>query len=65
MEEYVTRVWEQLIGRVHGPLTLCLLLQPTVVAILAILDAMKDARDGRPVFQLLHSTFQNVRPPVV
>jgi hypothetical protein len=50
MEEYLRRVWEQLIGRVHGPLTLRLLLQPTVVAILAILDAMKDARDGRPPF---------------
>jgi hypothetical protein len=51
MEEYLTRVWDQLIGRVHGPLTFRLLVQPTVVAVLAILGAVKDARDGRPQLQ--------------
>ena len=50
MDEYLRRVWEELIGRVHGPLTFRLILQPTTAAILAIHSAIRDAREGRPAY---------------
>ena len=50
MEEMLTRFWENLIGRAGGPLTLRLLLQPTVATILAIRAGLKDAREGRPPY---------------
>jgi hypothetical protein len=48
MEAYLTRLVTDLIGRLTGPLTLRLFLQPSVAAILAIRDGVKDAREGRP-----------------
>ncbi len=45
--EFFARVWEMLIGRGDGPLTLRLILQPTVAAILAIRAGLKDAHEGR------------------
>jgi hypothetical protein len=50
MEEYLRRVWEELVGRVHGPMTFRLILQPLTAAILAIRAAMRDAREGRPAY---------------
>jgi hypothetical protein len=50
LDEFFSRVWEMLIGRAEGPLTLRLLLQPTVATILAIRSGLKDARDGRPPY---------------
>jgi len=50
LEELLTRVWENLIGRVGGPLTFRLILQPSVAAIFAILAGLKDAREGRPAY---------------
>ncbi len=50
MEEYLRRVWEELIGRVHGPLTFRLILQPLTAAVLATRAAAKDAREGRPAY---------------
>jgi hypothetical protein len=47
MEDMLSRVWENLIGRVGGPLTLRLLIQPTVATILAIRAGLQDAREGR------------------
>lgn len=44
------RVWDNLIGRVGGPLTFRLILQPAVAAIFAILAGLKDAREGRPAY---------------
>lgn len=52
MEEFLTRVWEMLIGRTTGPLTLRLNLQPTVATILAIRAGLRDTRQGRiPYFR--------------
>jgi hypothetical protein len=48
MEDIVTRLVTDLIGRLSGPLTLRLFLQPGVAAFFAIRDGLKDARDGRP-----------------
>ena len=48
MEDLVTRFVSDLIGRLEGPLTLRLFLQPAVAAFLATRDGVKDARAGRP-----------------
>lgn len=54
MDEVLTRVWEDLIGRVHGPLTLRLLLQPAVAIFFATRAALRDARENRaPYFWAL------------
>ena len=50
MEQMLVRTWEDLIGRIEGPLAFRLFLQPTVAAILAIRAGIKDARTGRPPF---------------
>lgn len=47
MEDVFTRIWDNLVGRVEGPLHFRLLLQPTMAAIFAIRDGLKDAREDR------------------
>jgi hypothetical protein len=47
MEETLIRVWEDLVGRVGGPLTLRLVIQPTVATILALRAGLNDSRQGR------------------
>jgi hypothetical protein len=41
------RLWTNLIGRLDGPLTFRLILQPTVAAFLAFHAGWKDAQEGR------------------
>ncbi len=48
--DFLSRVWEMLVGRFHGPLTLRLLIQPSVAALLAIRAGLKDAREHRPPY---------------
>jgi hypothetical protein len=56
MEELLTRISENLIGRVHGPLTLRLLLQPAIAIFFAIRAGLRDAREDRaPYFWALIS----------
>jgi hypothetical protein len=50
LEEILTRVWGNLIGRVHGPLTFRLILQPAVAVFLAIRAGIKDARGDSPIY---------------
>ncbi len=50
MDEILARIWENLGGRVGGPLTFRLLLQPLVAASLAIRAGIQDARAGRPAY---------------
>jgi hypothetical protein len=50
IDEMAARIWEQLTGRVSGPLSLRFLLQPTVAVTLAIRAGIRDARAGRPAF---------------
>jgi hypothetical protein len=45
--EIFQRIWENLLTRPSGPLALRFFLQPTVAAVLAIRDGVKDAREGR------------------
>ena len=54
MEELLTRVAENLVGRLHGPLTLRLLLQPLVAIFFATRSGLRDAREDRaPYFWAL------------
>src|SRR5262245_61694225 len=48
--EILTRFWDQLIAQPHGPLAFRLILQPIMATILAIIDGVKDARAGRPLY---------------
>ena len=50
MEEMFTRLWNDLIGRIGGPMSFRLLLQPTMALVFAIRDGLKDAREGRPAY---------------
>ena len=50
MEEYFTRVWNDLAGRIGGPLSMRLWLQPTMAIIFAIRDGLKDAKAGRSYY---------------
>lgn len=42
--------FDGLMARLHGPMSLRLLLQPAVAVFLAIRDGRRDARDGRPPY---------------
>jgi hypothetical protein len=50
MEEVLMRFWENLIGRWDGPMSLRILIQPTVATLLAIRAGLRDAREGKPPF---------------
>ncbi len=50
MEELLKRVLVNLGGRVDGPFTFRLILQPLVAAIFAIRAGLRDARAGRPTY---------------
>ena len=50
IHEILTRFWDQLIAQPSGPLAFRLILQPMMATILAILDGLKDARAGRPLY---------------
>lgn len=50
MEEQLVRVWDNLIGRAHGPLTFRLLLQPAVAIYLALRAGLRDARGNCPPY---------------
>jgi hypothetical protein len=50
MNDILVRIWENLGGRVGGPMSFRLLLQPAVAAVLAIRAGMQDARTGRPPY---------------
>jgi hypothetical protein len=48
MEDILIRFANDLVGRLTGPLTLRLFLQPSVAAFFGIRDGLKDAREARP-----------------
>jgi hypothetical protein len=50
IQEFFSRIWEMLIGRVNGPLTFRLVIQPAVAVFLAIRVGLRDAREGRPPY---------------
>jgi len=50
IDEIVTRAWDELIGRLSGPLSFRFVIQPAVAVALAIRAGLRDARAGRPPF---------------
>ena len=50
MEDFLIRIWNDISGRVGGPMTFRVILQPTMAALFAIRDGLKDAREGRPPY---------------
>ncbi len=50
VEDLLTRVVENLIGRVSGPMKFRLLIQPLMSAVFAVRDGLRDAREERPPF---------------
>jgi hypothetical protein len=50
MEDILARIAENLVGRMHGPLTLRLLLQPAVAIFFAVRAGLRDAREDRPPY---------------
>jgi len=48
VDDVVSRFLTDLVGRLTGPLTLRLFLQPSMATIFAIRDGLRDARAGRP-----------------
>jgi hypothetical protein len=50
MEDFFTRFFENLVGRVYGPMHFRLILQPLMAIIFATRDGIKDAREGRAPF---------------
>ena len=44
------RLWQDILDRPGGPMTFRFILQPTMAAIAALHDGVKDARTGRSVF---------------
>ena len=54
MEELLTRIADNLVSRLHGPLTFRLLLQPSIAIFFAVRAALRDARENRaPYFWAL------------
>jgi hypothetical protein len=50
MEDILSRFWGDLVGRLHGPLTFRLFLQPVMAILYAVRDGVEDAREGRPAY---------------
>jgi hypothetical protein len=50
MSDIFIRLWNNLIGRITGPMNFRLIMQPLVAAGFAIWSGVKDARAGRPAF---------------
>jgi hypothetical protein len=50
MEEFFARVLNDLFGRIGGPMSFRLILQPAMAFAFAIRDGLKDAREGQPAY---------------
>ena len=57
-----TRMMENLVGRVYGPMSFRLIIQPLMAAIFAFRDGRKDAREGKvPYFWALFTSPEHRR----
>ena len=50
MEEVLSRIFENLIERVSGPMKFRLILQPLMAIIFAVRSGLKDAKEGKPAY---------------
>ena len=48
MDEFFAHAWEDLVGRVDGPMKLRLIIQPLVAVILAVRAGLRDIHEDRP-----------------
>jgi hypothetical protein len=48
--DFLTRFWTDLVGRLFGPMTVRLILQPVISILMAVRDGVKDAREERPPY---------------
>ncbi len=57
MADMLGRAWDQLVGRLTGPMAFRLVMQPIMAAILAARAGLADARSGQPAY--LWAVFTN------
>jgi len=50
MEDLLTRIFENLLGRVSGPMKFRLILQPLMAILFAMRDGLKDAKKRQPAY---------------
>jgi hypothetical protein len=50
MDDSLTRFWTDMVGRLTGPMTFRLFLQPTMASFYALRDGLKDAHAGRRAY---------------
>jgi hypothetical protein len=50
MDDALATFWTNLVGRLTGPMTFRLILQPVMATIYAVRDGTRDAREGRPPY---------------
>src|SRR5262245_56291390 len=50
MLEHLERIWREITARPSGPLAFRFYLQPCMAALMAVLDGIKDAHEGRPAY---------------
>ena len=50
MDDLLTRFSSDLLGRITGPFSFRLILQPTMAAIYALRDGVRDAKSDRPAY---------------
>jgi len=50
MEDLFSRILEDLVGRVSGPMKFRLILQPVMAVIFAVRSGLKDAKEGKPAY---------------
>ncbi len=50
MDDFFSRFWSDLVGRLTGPFSFRLFLQPAMAALYALKDGIKDAKERRPPF---------------
>ncbi len=63
MSDIFIRLWNNLVGRITGPMNFRLIMQPLVAAGFAIWAGVKDARAGRPAFSGQSSPILLSDPP--
>jgi hypothetical protein len=50
MDDVLSRMWIDLMGRIDGPMSFRLVLQPVMAIVFAFRDGRADARAGRPLY---------------
>ena len=63
MDDVIARIWTDLIGRINGPMSFRIILQPVMAILFAFRDGLADARAGRPAY--LWTIFHNEHDPIV